>query len=211
MIKKSILLLQLVLLTTWYSCAQQGNTAAFERDLQAFRYSLYADLEKVDAQKLMSMKFEPSDTISLKVNEFYEKNKKRIYEYRASVLGKYTDTSIAWEKYETDTEYTKSLKKIPEELWETLEVHALKNLFFIYPLHQAEVLIMMVISRHVSASEVGEQARKNQIGQPRIQTKKISKTQWEINVDKYRQVFKFTYDSEKGTMQLIKILKRKTK
>ena len=200
-------IISLLLLT--YCVHSQGIDPIFqfEKDLNIFRYSLYAELDSLDEEKLRRFDFNDTDSVILRINEFYEQNEARIKQYRRYQLEKYVSFKIDSSVYSSSPYFTSDA--VPEEFVNEFSTHPLAKLVFIHPLLQTQTLRTIIIARELSPTEFANQAMKNQVAQPLIQTKKINENNWEINLDHYDQLFKFKYNPESANISKIEIYKRK--
>ena len=180
-------------------CNAQSTEKAlhFESELDAFRFSLYHELNEVSIEKIRRFEFDEKDSLIIKINAFYEKHEEDVISYRKYKLKEYTDKSYKtnWSEYEKKGEVSWDLKEVNEMLNSS---SYLTNLLFINPFNQVNTYVTLFNSSQKSAAELSLLMAKNQIAMPLISTKEIKEGLWEITHNTYNQIYKFTYGYQKG-------------
>lgn len=170
----------------------QQKPTEFETKFNDFRYSLYETLD--------TLTFQLSDIervyryIQPEIEEFINKHKKEIQGYKLNTLKLYTDLPVPdldGYKLISDKE---ELDEINSSL---LEVKKMKSIsIYDFNTINMQTLIAMNISifnARLGAGDMAMENIKDSFAAYRIITRQKDKDNWQIYVDKYKNIFEFTF------------------
>ncbi len=211
-----ILFIMLFMLSSFTLHSQNNKKhQKFEKKLNEFRYSLYADLENVkDLNKLLDESAN-SDQILGKIKGFIKENEQKIYDYQQYSLSKYKDEVIEFDNFKKDTVFFGKDGEITEP-----EIVSYSQMIAIYgksigrlitlnPINHAIVIKNIYLSRTSSAMEMGTQSMKDAIASSKIKCTLTDKQKWKIWFDNYSHLYEFEYDLSKNEMKLTGVFCRK--
>lgn len=203
----TFLFILMVVASGW---TQTKKMRQFEKDLAAFRYSLYKDMAAIDNEKLMSWvserNMEASPELEQKLKKFFAENEARIKKYRFFQLKRYAGTTLPdVSNYEPAK---LSISKVNAKS-DQLKRDPLYAIFTVNPLYHINMLASQAISKAFTATEYAAYSVRDYIGEARIITKRLNKDEWQIWFDKYLLVLKFRYKPQTAELKLEKFLKRK--
>ena len=134
-----------------------------------------------------------------KIKKFVLANKTSIIEYQNYKLGKYTSTTIDFEKFQPDSAFFESPigKATDDELTQLSmimgQLGPLGELLNIDPFYFAVMFENGYLFYTRSASEVGLIMLKERIARPNVKTKKIDTNHWQIWIDHYSFLSEFDF------------------
>lgn len=209
MMKKTILLLLLVVAILTQAQSQHKKMRQFEQTLASFRYSLYPELAALDKKTLYSWFGNHPQTmpknLSQKLEAFYQKHAKTIQQYRVYQLNQHaSNASVDLSKYqEVEFRNEQGIRLSPSKL------SAWNHIFTVNPLRHIEMMSTKALAHQLAATEFGSQSLYDNLAQPRLIVHKQANQHWEVWVDKYFWVLKFDYQPEKVELKLTGLFKRK--
>ncbi len=203
--KKSIQVLSVLFLFTCLTYAKEKKeTSNFEKEFKELKYSLYQYLHNSNSSDLMRFELNPSDSVNIVIDQFFENNIKEIQSYQSTVLESYeSEITYSDQTYISEeinfTKFSEYKKEMNSGIY---------RLMLMEPLNYANTVITVVESQKMNATDIALESIKDRIAQPKIATRKIDNGNWEIYVDKYYKVYRLTYNISSNEMGLISILKR---
>ncbi len=203
--KRSVQVLSVLLLFTGLTYAKKKKeTSHFEKEFKELRYSLYQYLNNSNSSDLMRFELNPSDSVNIVIDHFFENNINEIQSYQSTVLGSYeSEITFSEQNYiSAEVNFTK-FSEYKKEM-----NSGIYRLMLMEPLNYATTIITVVESQKMNATDIALESVKDRIAQPKITTRKIDNENWEIYVDKYYKVYRLTYNISSNEMGLISILKR---
>lgn len=181
--------------------ANAQTNVSFEAKLNAFRYSLYKDLIRIDSPSLLDLtKLFIDSTLPIykKGKKFYNDNYSDILNFQKNKLITYLHTNIDFQNTNKDS------FAIPLELSLFEGFFTAMGYINNYnPILSAEFLKNSYLSRNYGITYIGKFFQYNRIAQPLVKTEDLKNGEWKIILDEYVRifVFKFTLSSNKIGLQ----------
>jgi hypothetical protein len=209
-----IILTFLCLITVHFSHAQSisdcEKNEAFQRKLNIFRYSLYADLLPQKERIVENMESFFSDTSSViykKLKKFYLDNDIEIKVNQIKELEKYSGTKIEFDNYKIDTSFNSILSDTTGFSYFSTVVASYYFVTF-NPISYAFSIDNVLLARSKTPSEMGNSALINNFASPLIKTKKLKNNNWEITIDSYEYIIIHNYNLSDNKIKVTEIYKR---
>lgn len=201
----TLITLTAVILT---ACSQQ-QASKFEQQLNEFKYSLYEYMDTIPFEILRDMDAHTFGKIQPKIDSFLTVHKNDIYNYKINTLNTYKNNNLPdLQNYES-TQYISDYEGF-QEYFNTYfkEVATMYSLYTIDVMQYVRFFLSAYDGR-VGVKHIASQAIKDQFAMPRIITRNEGKDAWTIFVDKYRNIFEFSYNINDNILLLKKIYSRK--
>jgi len=187
----------------------------FEKKLNEFRYSLYADFETVDELSKLIEKSSGSHPLLKKMEDFVLENEEEIANYQRYKLSEYKDKIIDFNQYERDTTFfnSESIKLWSDALDEYNSINklygkSLGKFLTLNPINYTYMIKNIYLARTLSAMEMGTRSMKDAIAFPKIKTTLMKENHWKIWFDHYTYLYEFDYDMNQNTMKIVGVYYR---
>lgn len=181
----------------------------FEKKLNEFRYSLYADFEDIDEFSKLIDNSSGNHSLLIKMEDFVLENQNEIESYQTYKLTEYKDNTIDFIQYQQDTVFfnPENSKLWLEGINEYNSINkmygkSLGKFLTLNPLNYAVMIKNIYLSRTLSAHEMGKRNMKDAIAFPKIKTVAKKDNQWKIWFDHYSYLYEFDYDMKSNTMKI---------
>lgn len=211
-------MLRIFFIVSFCLSALWGNAQAKEVDsihtitkaLEAFRYSMYADLSKkdADANLLFATAQDTTSAFFQKCRQFYDRHINELMAYQHYQLAKHINTLIDTTAYSSDHSFD-SAKADALSIKEAFTNTYLYRILTADPISNASAVIQMAFVQVKDVSEMSTRTFLQQIAQPRIRTEKINEDNWNIYWDEYNHIYLLSYQVSQQEMRLKNVYKRK--
>ena len=207
MMKIPLLILVITIATINSACQEKeiNQHQKFEKEFNVFRYSLYKDLNGLNPEKLRQFDFNDSDSVTIKINTFCKKNKKRIKAYQTYKLNEYLNPTLKLNNYTKDSLLTTFASSDALDIYMQASILELVK---INPFEHAGYKLTIFLNQKYPIEEFATIITKDRIAQGLVYTNKLNNNEWEIIMDKYNFAYRFVYDLTTQNMKIIEVLKR---
>ena len=179
------------------------DAVAFQKEISALKYDFYKYLDSLSYDNHRSY---PYDSIINKTEVFLTFNRQRIKAFRVYQLRQNTDYEIESDNLikQAGLEIPSTLRKYDYARFSLKDDNfAHYNLSLIAPIASVTLHHILIKSHLYGSSEMGQYSLKNIIAQPLIKTEHIEGDVWEVFVDEYDRVFRYSYNVLKGVSELL--------
>ncbi|PLX22954.1 MAG: hypothetical protein C0599_05180 [Salinivirgaceae bacterium] len=182
----------------------------FEKELSAFRYSLYPMLDTMDYNQITNYQMSENIPLMKSISEFYKSHQEEFKKYKYDILVRHKDVDINLDKFVEDQEFYKSefyVMLSDKNSSESQKLEEIKNtplyqFMIINPISHCGIYITMHHSQNNGVQSVAKRTVVNQLAAPKIKTIKNSKTDWTIYFDYYFEIYEFEYNIETSDLAI---------